>query len=191
MRDLVSTGLNHIDLRVKEFFTQADAVKDANGTAANATAATLTLPPAIVARMAATIDSIAPGRFGINLVTGWAEAEYSQMGLWPGEEHFKHRYEMVTEYVTVMKELWETGHSDFKGSYFTMNDCRLSPLPSRPIKLISAGTSDAVSESPSADSAGAGAAKPEVSASAPEGAARPPCCGPAQRAKPPVTQALR
>eukprot|EP01035_Chromulina_nebulosa_P057818 gene57818-79222_t len=28
-----------------------------------ATAATLTLPPAIVARMAATIDSIAPGRF--------------------------------------------------------------------------------------------------------------------------------
>ena len=53
-----------------------------------ATAATLTMPPAIVARMAATIDSIAPGRFGINLVTGWAEAEYSQMGLWPGDSHY-------------------------------------------------------------------------------------------------------
>ena len=39
-----------------------------------ATAATLTLPPAIVARMAATIDSIAPGRFGVNLVTGWQRA---------------------------------------------------------------------------------------------------------------------
>ncbi|MBU8872492.1 pyrimidine utilization protein A [Reyranella sp. MMS21-HV4-11] len=108
-----------------------------------ATVAVLTLPPAITARMAVTIDSISKGRFGVNLVTGWQKAEYDQMGLWPGEEHFKHRYEMVTEYVTVMKELWETGRSDFKGSYFTMNDCRLSPLPSRPIKLISAGTSDA------------------------------------------------
>ncbi len=108
-----------------------------------ATVAVLTLPPAITARMAVTIDSISKGRFGVNLVTGWQKAEYDQMGLWPGEEHFKHRYEMVTEYVTVMKELWETGRSDFKGDYFKMNDCRLSPLPSRPIKLISAGTSDA------------------------------------------------
>jgi pyrimidine oxygenase len=41
-----------------------------------ATTAILTLPPAIVARMAATIDSIAPGRFGINVVTGWQMAEY-------------------------------------------------------------------------------------------------------------------
>ena len=31
-----------------------------------ATAATLTMPPAIVARMASTIDNIAPGRFGVN-----------------------------------------------------------------------------------------------------------------------------
>ena len=53
-----------------------------------ATAATLTLPPAIVARMASTIDSIAPGRFGVNLVTGWQKAEYNQMGLWPGDAHY-------------------------------------------------------------------------------------------------------
>ncbi|WP_122268911.1 LLM class flavin-dependent oxidoreductase, partial [Pseudomonas syringae group genomosp. 3] len=34
-----------------------------------ATVATLTIPPAIAARMASTIDSISNGRFGINLVT--------------------------------------------------------------------------------------------------------------------------
>jgi len=34
-----------------------------------ASTAILTLPPALVARMATTIDSIAPGRFGINIVT--------------------------------------------------------------------------------------------------------------------------
>src|SRR6202008_4799377 len=43
-------------------------------------AAVLTLPPALVARMASTIDSIAPGRFGVNIVSGWAKGEYEQMG---------------------------------------------------------------------------------------------------------------
>ncbi|ONG10794.1 pyrimidine utilization protein A [Escherichia coli] len=53
-----------------------------------ATAATLTLPPAIVARMATTIDSISGGRFGVNLVTGWQKPEYEQMGIWPGDDYF-------------------------------------------------------------------------------------------------------
>ena len=106
-----------------------------------ATAATLTIPPAIVARMASTIDSIAPGRFGINLVTGWQKAEYDQMGLWPGEQHYKDRYNYLAEYTTVLKDLLTTGVSDFKGQYFTMNDCRVSPRP-LDTKLICAGSSD-------------------------------------------------
>ena len=108
-----------------------------------ATVATLTIPPAIVARMATTIENIAPGRFGINLITGWAKTEYDQMGLWPGDEHYAHRYEMLTEYTTVLKDLWTTGHSELKGKYFTMNDCVLSPQPSTPIKLVCAGQSPA------------------------------------------------
>jgi len=107
-----------------------------------ATAATLTLPPAIVARMASTIDSIAPGRFGINLVTGWQKAEYDQMGLWPGESHYANRYDYLAEYATVLKGLMETGVSDFKGQYFQMNDCRVSPKPTPGVKIICAGSSD-------------------------------------------------
>ena len=53
-----------------------------------ATVPTLAMPPAIVARMASTIDSISDGRFGLNLITGWQRPEYSQMGLWPGDEYF-------------------------------------------------------------------------------------------------------
>ena len=56
-----------------------------------------------------TIDSICHGRFGINIVSGWAKAEYEQMGLWPGDEHFRKRYDYSTEYVDVLRELWETG----------------------------------------------------------------------------------
>lgn len=90
----------------------------------SSTVAVLTLPPAITARMAVTIDSISKGRFGVNLVTEAAEGEYDQMGLWPGEEHFKHRYEMVTEYVTVMKELWRPAARTSRATLaFKMNDC--------------------------------------------------------------------
>ena len=108
-----------------------------------ATVPTLAIPPAIAARMAVTIDSISGGRFGLNVITGWQRPEYSQMGLWPGDEYFAQRYEYAAEYVTVMRELWETGASDFKGKHFQMEDCRLLPKPQTPIKLISAGQSDA------------------------------------------------
>jgi pyrimidine oxygenase len=107
-----------------------------------ATVATLTIPPAIAARMASTIDDISGGRFGLNLVTGWQKAEYEQMGLWPGAEHYRTRYDYLAEYVQVMRELWQTGRSDFHGRHFTMNDCRLSPRPKAHIDLICAGQSD-------------------------------------------------
>jgi pyrimidine oxygenase len=108
-----------------------------------ATCATLVIPPAIAARMASTIDSISDGRFGLNLITGWQKPEYSQMGLWPGDAYFGRRYEYVSEYIQVMRELWETGHSDFKGEFFKMEDCRLSPRPQVPMKIICAGQSEA------------------------------------------------
>jgi pyrimidine oxygenase len=104
--------------------------------------ALLTLPPALAARMAVTIDSIAPGRFGVNIVTGWQPKEYQQMGLWPGEAHFAKRYEYAEEYVTVMKDLWTNGVSSFKGEFFQMDDCKLSPRPSGKIPIVAANSSD-------------------------------------------------
>lgn len=106
-----------------------------------ASSAILTLPPAIAARMATTIDSVAPGRFGINIVTGWQRAEYDQMGLWPGDAYFGYRYDYATEYVQVMKDLWKDGTSSLKGKHFTMEDCKLDPRPSQPIKIVAAGQS--------------------------------------------------
>ncbi|WP_160003666.1 pyrimidine utilization protein A [Rhizobium sp. 18055] len=107
-----------------------------------ASIALLTMPPALAARMASTIDSIAPGRFGVNIVTGWQPKEYQQMGLWPGDEHFSRRYQYASEYVSVMKDLWETGVSNFQGDYFQMDDCKLSPRPSGHIDIVAAGASD-------------------------------------------------
>jgi pyrimidine oxygenase len=107
-----------------------------------ASTAVLTLPPAIVARMAATIDDVSNGRFGVNIVSGWHKPEYTQMGLWPGDQYFASRYDYSTEYVRVMRDLWETGLSNMKGEYFQMDNCVLSPRPKKPIQIVSAGQSD-------------------------------------------------
>lgn len=108
-----------------------------------ATVPTLAIPPAIAARMVSTIDSISNGRFGLNVITGWQRPEYSQMGLSPGDEYFGRRYDYAGQYVQVLRDLWETGVSNFKGEFFKMDDCRLSPRPQADMKLICAGQSDA------------------------------------------------
>jgi len=107
-----------------------------------ASVAVLTLPPAMVARMAVTIDSISLGRFGVNIVSGWAKDEYTQMGLWPGDEYFGYRYNYRAEYVQIMQALWANGQCDLDGEYFTMEDCRLLPKPQGKIELVAAGQSD-------------------------------------------------
>lgn len=106
-----------------------------------ASTAILTLPPAMVARMAVTIDSVAPGRFGVNIVTGWAKGEYEQMGMWPGDAYFGYRYDYASEYVQVMKDLWGEGRSDFKGKHFEMEDCHMLPKPEGKIEIVGAGQS--------------------------------------------------
>lgn len=108
-----------------------------------ATAPTLILPPAFAARMGVTIDSISHGRFGMNLVTGWQPPEYTQMGMWPGDEHFRNRYDVLDEYAHVLRDLWNTGRSDFKGQYYQMDDCLVRPQPTADMKIICAGSSDA------------------------------------------------
>jgi pyrimidine oxygenase len=108
-----------------------------------ATCPTLIIPPAFAARMCNTIDSISHGRFGLNLITGWQPPEYTQMGLWPGDEHFRNRYQVLDEYARILRELWETGRSDFQGRFYRMDECLVRPQPEGEMKIICAGSSDA------------------------------------------------
>jgi pyrimidine oxygenase len=100
-----------------------------------------TLHPAMVARMASTIDSVAPGRFGINIVSGWNPSEYSQMGLWPSDDYLAHRYDYASEYVTILRALWANGRSNFQGEHFALEDCVVEPRPEGEVAIIAAGNS--------------------------------------------------
>jgi pyrimidine oxygenase len=101
----------------------------------------LSLHPAVAARMASTIEAVCPGRFGLNIVSGWYKDEFLQMGLWPGDEHFDSRYDYATEYVSILKDLWDDGKSNLKGKYFEMDMAEIKPKPTTPIPLVCAGQS--------------------------------------------------
>ncbi|MBV9593998.1 MAG: LLM class flavin-dependent oxidoreductase [Actinobacteria bacterium] len=101
----------------------------------------ITMNPAIVARMAASIDDISNGRFGINIVAGWNRSEYEQMGLWRGEDFYSYRYDYASEFMEVMRQLWATGRCTFHGQYFDFDDCECLPTPQHGVKIVSAGQS--------------------------------------------------
>ncbi|MDI1345493.1 MAG: LLM class flavin-dependent oxidoreductase [Pseudolabrys sp.] len=101
-----------------------------------------TVHPAVIAKMTATIDDISNGRFGVNIVSGWNKLEYSQMGLWGGDEYFKRRYEYATEYLTILRALWREERVNYKSDFFSLDDCKSYPKPSREIPIICAGQSD-------------------------------------------------
>jgi pyrimidine oxygenase len=103
--------------------------------------AVLTIPPPIIARMAVRINEICGGRFGVNIVSGYNKKQYDQMGVWPGDEFFSTRYDYSAEYVQILKELWASGESDFKGEYVEMKSCKRGPLPAEDIEIVCAGAS--------------------------------------------------
>jgi pyrimidine oxygenase len=109
-----------------------------------ATVHPLLFNPAVAAKMVTTIDDISGGRAGINLVTGWNKWEFSQMGMWPGDDYYDVRYEYAAEWVTIVKELWTTGRSSFRGRFFSMEDCMGLPRPQRRPHppIVCAGMSD-------------------------------------------------
>jgi pyrimidine oxygenase len=132
----------HWDYALESFTLMAGLAAVTEKMKLYASVATPTLNPAMVARMAVTIDSIAPGRFGVNIVAGWNKSEYEQMGMWPGDEFYDFRYDYASEYVAIMRELWTHGRSDFKGRFFELKDCVCKPTPTGDIAVVSAGASD-------------------------------------------------
>lgn len=105
------------------------------------TTSILSIHPAIMARMVATIDQVTGGRCGLNVVSGWNQPEFAQMGMWPGDAHFQDRYAYAEEYTQVMQALWDNGQASYEGKYFQLDDCTAYPQPSRKIPLVCAGSS--------------------------------------------------
>jgi pyrimidine oxygenase len=84
--------------------------------------------PAVFAKMAATMDDVAGGRMGFNIVSAANKGEYAQMGMWP-ERFEDYRYEYCEEWMTVVKRLWTEDGVTVDGKYFHLDDCQSWPHP--------------------------------------------------------------
>ncbi|HEU5381569.1 MAG TPA: LLM class flavin-dependent oxidoreductase [Ktedonobacteraceae bacterium] len=84
-------------------------------------------PPALVAKMADTIDEISGGRLVLGLGAGWHQPEYEAFG-YPFD-HLASRFE---EAIQIIAPLLRDGQVDFQGKYYQVNNCVLRPRgPSR------------------------------------------------------------
>jgi len=68
-------------------------------------------PPFLLARLCSTIDHIAKGRFGWNVVTSGEDRAAQNFGLDKLYEHDE-RYAMATEYLEVVTKLWDSWEPD-------------------------------------------------------------------------------
>ncbi|MEU6375418.1 LLM class flavin-dependent oxidoreductase [Streptomyces sp. NPDC046909] len=106
-----------------------------------------TVHPVVAAKMAATIDHISGGRFGMNLVMGWFTPEMELFG----SEQLEHdrRYAFGQEWLDFANQLWnDPGTFDFSGEFFQAKGASSYPKPvqdPRPA-LINAGASEAGQE---------------------------------------------
>jgi pyrimidine oxygenase len=95
-----------------------------------ASIAPVLIHPAVFAKMAATMDDVAGGRMGINIVSAGNKGEYTQMGLYP-ENFDDFRYDYTEEWITIVKRLWQENSVTLDGTYFKLDDCQSWPKPSQ------------------------------------------------------------
>ena len=78
--------------------------------------------PALLAKMADSLDEISNGRFILGLGAGWHQPEYEAFGY-----HFDHLASRFEEALQVIVPLLREGHVDFQGQYYQVRNCVLRP----------------------------------------------------------------
>ncbi len=98
----------------------------------------------VVAKMGATLDHISKGRWGINIVSGWNQAEFDMMGI--SLLDHESRYRRTSDFIRILKGLWteEPGSFDYECEWYTIRGGYLSPQPtaSPHPPIVNAGTSE-------------------------------------------------
>ncbi|MTD12567.1 LLM class flavin-dependent oxidoreductase [Nakamurella sp. YIM 132087] len=92
--------------------------------------------PVFAAKAGATIDHIAGGRWGLNVVSGWIMPEFRMFGL--PELDGNARYAYADEWTEVVTRLWATDEEfDHEGQFFQLRGLASEPKPmSTPRPLI-------------------------------------------------------
>ena len=86
--------------------------------------------PALVAKMAETVDEISGGRLILGLGAGWNPPEYEAFGL-----PYNDRFSRFAEAFAIIRELLREGRTDFVGEFHAARDCEIRPRGPRPGRI--------------------------------------------------------
>ena len=94
--------------------------------------------PAVLAKMAATLDHMTGGRVVLGLGSGWQENEHQQYGI--PFYTVRERLERLDEACAVIKALFSESKASFDGRFYQLEDASLEPKPvQQPLPLLIGG----------------------------------------------------
>lgn len=96
--------------------------------------------PAVLAKMATTLDIVSQGRFLFGLGSGSVAEEHAVAGLPWGS--FAERTERLDEALTVIRSLFTQDRTTFHGQHYDVVDMANSPKPTRPPQIVLGGAGD-------------------------------------------------
>ncbi len=87
--------------------------------------------PAVLAKMAATVDEVSGGRLVLGVGAGWNQTEFDAFGI-----PYDHRVARFEESYEIVRRLLDGERVTFRGSYAHVDDAVLLPSPTRRPKLM-------------------------------------------------------
>lgn len=91
--------------------------------------------PALLAKMAATLQMLTDGKLVLGIGAGWQEDEYHAYG-YPFPTA-RQRIEQLAEAIDVIRTMWTNAPASYAGRYYTVRDayCLPHPVPAPPILI--------------------------------------------------------
>lgn len=96
--------------------------------------------PLLLAKQAASLDSLSGGRLKLGVGVGWSREEFAAMGV-----PFERRGDRAAEHAAAMRALWRDEVASFSGEFVSFDSVRVNPKPAanRQIPIVVGGNSDA------------------------------------------------
>ena len=94
--------------------------------------------PLLVAKQAATVSHLSGGRLALAVGVGYIKQEYAYL-----RADFGNRGHLADEYISAMRELFESDIPEFHGPHINYSDVLFSPRPSPRIPIFVGGNSPA------------------------------------------------
>jgi alkanesulfonate monooxygenase SsuD/methylene tetrahydromethanopterin reductase-like flavin-dependent oxidoreductase (luciferase family) len=81
--------------------------------------------PALLAKIATTVDHLSGGRLEFGIGAAWATNEHEMYGI----SGLDHRVGLFSEGLQIIRSLWTQERTDFSGRYYTMKNAVANPKP--------------------------------------------------------------